>query len=59
MILQASKAAVSQFFETLRVELGTSVPITVFLPGAIKSEVGSSTSPLDHSSGAFLESSAR
>ncbi|GAQ81042.1 hypothetical protein KFL_000690210 [Klebsormidium nitens] len=38
-IYNASKAAVSQFFETLRVELGSAVPITVFLPGAIKSEM--------------------
>jgi short-subunit dehydrogenase len=45
LILQASKAAVSQFFETLRVELGNSVPITLFLPGTIKSEVGSFTAP--------------
>lgn len=29
----------SQFFETLRLELGSDVPITVFLPGVIKSEM--------------------
>lgn len=36
---QASKAAVSAFFETLRLELGSDVPITVFLPGVVKSDM--------------------
>lgn len=29
----------SQFFETLRLELGSDVPITLFLPGVVKSEM--------------------
>lgn len=37
--IQASKAAVHQFFETLRVELGDSVPITILYPGVVKTEL--------------------
>jgi short-subunit dehydrogenase len=37
--LQASKAAVTNFFHTLRIELGDSVPITIFSPGVTKSEL--------------------
>ncbi|KAM7471539.1 hypothetical protein LguiA_009722 [Lonicera macranthoides] len=36
---QASKAAVAQFFETLRVELGPDVKITLVTPGYIVSEL--------------------
>lgn len=37
-ILQASKAAMSAFYETLRVELGSDVKITIVTPGVIESE---------------------
>lgn len=37
--VQASKAAVTNFFHTLRIELGDSVPITIFSPGVTKSEL--------------------
>lgn len=36
---QASKAAVISFFETLRVELGSEVGITIVTPGLIESEI--------------------
>ncbi|MCD7464128.1 Polycomb protein sop-2 [Datura stramonium] len=35
----ASKAAVSQFFETLRVELGQDIKITLVTPGFVESEI--------------------
>ncbi|GAQ90411.1 hypothetical protein KFL_006360030 [Klebsormidium nitens] len=38
-IYNASKAAVSQFFETLRLEAGPGIPITIFQPGVVKSEM--------------------
>jgi short-subunit dehydrogenase len=38
-IYNASKAAVTNFFHTLRIELGDSVPITIFSPGVTKSEL--------------------
>ncbi|GAQ81049.1 short chain dehydrogenase reductase [Klebsormidium nitens] len=38
-LYNASKAAVTQFFETLRVELGDCVPITVLFPGVVKTEL--------------------
>ena len=37
--LQASKAAVLNFFETLRMELGDEVGITIATPGWIESEM--------------------
>lgn len=37
--LQASKAAVISFFETLRVELGSDIGITIVNPGLIESEM--------------------
>lgn len=36
---QASKAAIAQFFETLRVEFGPDVGITLVTPGFIESEL--------------------
>lgn len=36
---QASKAAVISFFETLRVELGSEVGVTIVTPGATESEM--------------------
>lgn len=36
---QASKAAVKSFFETLRVELGNQIQITIVTPGFIESEL--------------------
>lgn len=36
---QASKAAVSQFFETLRIELGQDIKITLVTPGFVESEL--------------------
>lgn len=38
-IYNASKAAVKSFFETLRVELGSDVGITIVTPGFIESEI--------------------
>lgn len=38
-VLQASKSAVASFFHTLRIELGDQVPITMFSPGIVKSEM--------------------
>ncbi|KAJ4850112.1 hypothetical protein Tsubulata_000585 [Turnera subulata] len=38
----ASKAAVSAFFETLRVELGSDIGITIVTPGVVDSEMTSS-----------------
>ncbi|CAN4099161.1 unnamed protein product [Withania somnifera] len=35
----ASKAAVSQFFETLRIELGQDIKITLVTPGFVESEI--------------------
>lgn len=37
--LQASKAAVISFFETLRVELGSDIGVTIVNPGLIESEM--------------------
>ncbi|MCD7462869.1 hypothetical protein HAX54_049557 [Datura stramonium] len=37
--MQASKAAVISFFETLRVEIGTQIGITIVTPGLIESEM--------------------
>lgn len=39
MIHQASKAAIAQFFETLRVEFGPDIGITLVTPGFIESEL--------------------
>lgn len=39
MLLQASKAAVLNFFETLRIELHDEVGITIATPGWIESEM--------------------
>lgn len=36
---QASKAAISQFFETLRIELGQDIKITLVTPGFVESEL--------------------
>ena len=41
--LQASKAALISFFETLRVELGSDIGITIVTPGLIKSEMSEAT----------------
>lgn len=38
-IVQASKAAVFQFFETLRIEFGADIKITLVTPGFIESEL--------------------
>lgn len=38
-LLQASKAAVTSFFETLRVEIGRDVGITIVTPGLTESEM--------------------
>jgi short-subunit dehydrogenase len=37
---------VSQFFETLRIELGDAISITIFQPGVIKSEMTDGKSAL-------------
>lgn len=37
--MQASKAAMSEFFETLRIELGPDIKITLVTPGFIESEI--------------------
>lgn len=39
MLFQASKAAVVSFFETLRVDFGSSIGITLVTPGLIESEM--------------------
>ncbi|KAJ0639189.1 putative 11-beta-hydroxysteroid dehydrogenase [Helianthus annuus] len=39
MLNQASKAALSQFYETMRVEFGSDVKITIVTPGFIESEM--------------------
>lgn len=36
---QASKAAVAQFFDTLRVEFGSDIKVTIVTPGFIESEM--------------------
>ncbi|CAN4100622.1 unnamed protein product [Withania somnifera] len=38
-LYNASKAAVSQFFETLRIELGQDIKITLVTPGFVESEI--------------------
>lgn len=38
-ILQASKAALTCFFESLRTELGSEIGITIVSPGVIESEM--------------------
>ncbi|KAJ4843087.1 hypothetical protein Tsubulata_019150 [Turnera subulata] len=43
----ASKAAVSAFFETLRVELGSDIGITIVTPGVVDSEMTSSVDEAD------------
>ena len=42
--LQASKAALVSFFETLRVELGSHIGITIVTAGLIKSEMSTNLS---------------
>lgn len=37
--MQASKAAMFQFFETLRIEFGPDIKITIVTPGFIESEL--------------------
>ena len=37
--LQASKAALISFFETLRTEIGSNIGITIVTPGLIDSEI--------------------
>lgn len=39
MMVQASKAAIAQFFETLRVEFGPDIGITLVTPGFVESEL--------------------
>lgn len=39
MYLQATKAALIQFYDSLRVELGVAVQITIVTPGWIESEI--------------------
>lgn len=39
LFFQASKAAVISFYETLRVEIGKDVGITIVTPGLIESEM--------------------
>lgn len=36
---QASKAALAQFFETLRIEFGSDIGITLVTPGFVESEL--------------------
>lgn len=38
-MVQASKAAIAQFFETLRVEFGPDIGITLVTPGFVESEL--------------------
>ncbi|GAQ85359.1 hypothetical protein KFL_002310150 [Klebsormidium nitens] len=38
-LYNASKSAVASFYHTLRIELGDKVPITMFSPGIVKSEM--------------------
>ncbi|KAK0588498.1 hypothetical protein LWI29_001661 [Acer saccharum] len=44
--IMASKAALISFFETLRLEMGGAIGITIVTPGLIKSEMSLSASPL-------------
>lgn len=39
MLLKASKAAVISFYETLRVEVGRDIGITIVTPGLVESEM--------------------
>lgn len=39
IIFQASKATIAQFFETLRIEFGPDIGITLVTPGFIESEL--------------------